>query len=47
MKKMRCNKKTFSVLIDKELLEKLENKLKLKNLTKKDWLELKIEEEIK
>lgn len=45
MKSRREDKKTFSVLIEKEKLERLEGKLKEQNITKKQWLENKIDEE--
>ena len=42
----RKNLKTFSVDINKELAEKLENTLKEQKRTKTSWLIEKIEEEI-
>lgn len=42
----RKNLKTFSVDINKELAEKLENTLKEQKKTKTSWLIEKIEEEI-
>ncbi len=46
MKKRRENKKTFSVLIEKNLVENLEKKLKQQNKSKKTWLIEKISEEL-
>lgn len=45
-KERRKKLKTFSVDIDKELAEKLENKLEELKKTKTRWLIEKIEEEI-
>lgn len=42
----RKNKRSFNVLIDKENIDKLEEKLKKTNKTKKQWLEEKIDEEL-
>lgn len=47
MKQHRENKKTFSVLIDEERFDKLEHKLQEENKTKKQWLEEKIDKDIK
>lgn len=47
MKQRRQDKKSFNVLIDKERFEKLEHKLKQDNKTKKQWLEEKIDSEVK
>lgn len=47
MKQHREDKKTFSVLIDKEKFDRLEQKLQQENKTKKQWLEEKIENETK
>ena len=47
MKQRRENKKSFSVLIDKEKFDKLEDKLQNDNKTKKQWLEEKIDEDLK
>lgn len=44
MKNIRKGRKTFSVLIEKETFDKLEEKLKKLNKTKKEWLEDKIDE---
>lgn len=46
MKSRREDKKTFSVLIDRASMERLEDKLKQENRSKKEWLEEKINEEI-
>ena len=46
MKSRRESKKTFSALVDKEKMEKLEKKLKDENLSKTKWLEKKIDEEL-
>lgn len=47
MKTRRENKKTFSALIDKDKALKLESQLKSKNKSKREWLEEKIDEDIK
>ena len=47
MKQRRENKKTFSVLIEKDKLDKLEHKLQKDNKTKKQWLEEKIDKDTK
>lgn len=47
MKQRRENKKSFNVLIDKEKFDKLEHKLQKENKTKKQWLEEKIDNDIK
>lgn len=47
MKSRREGKKNFSVLVDKEKVENLEQKLKSENKTKAAWLEEKIDEELK
>ena len=47
MKNRRKNKKTFSVLIEHEKMERFEQKLKIKNKTKSQWLNEKIDEELK
>lgn len=46
-KERRKKLKTFSVDIDRELVETFENKLKEENKTKTGWLIEKIKEEIK
>ena len=46
-KKRRESTKSFNVAIDREKMEKFENVLKNKNQTKKEWLEQKIDEEIR
>lgn len=38
--------KAFYVEVNREKLEKLESKLSKENLTKKDWLDGKIDEEL-
>lgn len=47
MKQRRRDKKSFNVLIDKERIDKLEQKLQEDNKTKKQWLEEKIDNDIK
>lgn len=47
MKQRRKDKKSFNVLIDKEKFDKLEHKLQEDNKTKKQWLEEKIEQDVK
>lgn len=47
MKQRRRNKKSFNVLIDKERIDKLEQKLQADNKTKKQWLEEKIDNDTK
>ncbi len=47
MKNRRKNKKTFSVLIEQEKMEKFEQKLKIVSKTKSQWLNEKIDEELK
>lgn len=47
LRKRREDKKTFSVLIDKEKFNKLEHKLQEENKTKKQWLEEKIDNDTK
>ena len=47
MKQRREDKKTFSVLIEKDKLDKLEHKLQEDKKTKKQWLEEKIDNDIK
>lgn len=46
MKTRRESKKTFSALVDREKMEKLEEKLEKENVSKTKWLETKIDEEI-
>lgn len=46
MRSRRAGKKTFSVLIDREKANAIENKLNKINKTKAAWLEEKIDEEI-
>ena len=47
MKNRRKNKKTLSVLIEQEKMEKFEQKLKIVSKTKSQWLNEKIDEELK
>ena len=42
----RKERKAFNVLLEKEKLERLEEKLKKDNKTKTDWLNKKIDEEL-
>ena len=44
-KKRRESRKSFSVLLDKEKAERFEEKLKIINKTKSNWLNEKIDEE--
>lgn len=46
-KKRRETRKSFGALIDKNKLETFEKILEEREMSKKDWLEIKIEEEIK
>lgn len=45
-KKRRESQKTFSVVLNRDKMERFENKLKEKNVTKTDWLNEKIDEEL-
>lgn len=45
-RKRREDKKTFGALIDRKKAEEFESILKKKNITKKQWLDSKIDEEI-
>lgn len=47
MKARRTNKKTFSVAVDKEKMIKFEKKLGEQKRTKSEWLNEKIDEELK
>lgn len=47
MKARREGKKQFNVLVDEKRFELFEKKLIEKNKTKKEWLDEKIDEEIK
>ncbi|MFG6393658.1 MAG: hypothetical protein K1W24_05670 [Lachnospiraceae bacterium] len=47
MKERRKTTKNFSVEVEREKFEKLENKLSKKNITKKEWLNQKIDDELK
>lgn len=44
---IRKNKRTLSVLVDKQKLDLLEAKLNKKKLTKTQWINMKIDEELK
>lgn len=44
MKERRKNKKAFSVLLEKDRFEIIDKYLKDKKITKKQWLESKIDE---
>lgn len=46
MKQRREKTRNFSVELDKEKFEKLEEKLSEKGMTKKEWLDNKVDEEI-
>lgn len=46
MKSRRENLRTFSAEVNKKKMEALEKKLSQKNLSKKEWLDSKIDEEI-
>lgn len=46
-KERRKTRKDFGVLIDREKLERFEQKLKSQNVTKTAWLNEKIDEELK
>lgn len=46
MKSRRESRKTFSVVLDREKLEKFERKLLEQNRTKTQWLNEKIDEEL-
>lgn len=45
-KKRRESQKTFSVSLDREKLERFEDKLQKNNQTKTEWLNQKIDEEL-
>ena len=45
-RKRRENRKTFGALIDRNKAEKFEAILKKKSISKREWLESKIDEEI-
>lgn len=45
-KKRRESQKTFSVVLEREKLERFENKLQEKGKTKTEWLIQKIDEEL-
>ncbi len=47
MKERRKTTRNFSVEVDREKFNKLESKLLEKNTTKKQWLNQKIDEELK
>ncbi|MFR1251526.1 MAG: hypothetical protein ACLSCZ_10885 [Ruminococcus sp.] len=46
MKQRREKTRNFSVELDREKFEKLEEKLFEKGMTKKEWLDNKVDEEI-
>lgn len=46
MKERRKTTRNFSVEVDREKFDRLENKLSEKNTTKKEWLNEKIDEEL-
>lgn len=46
MKKRREGKKQFNVLLDKELVDGLDKILEKKKVTKTEWTETKIKEEL-
>lgn len=45
-KKRRESQKTFSVVLDREKMERFESKLNERGRTKTDWLNEKIDEEL-
>ncbi len=47
MKERRKTTRNFSVEVDREKFDRLENKLSERNTTKKEWLNQKIDEELK
>lgn len=47
MKERRKKTRNFSVEVDKEKFDRLESKLSEKRTTKKEWLNQKIDEELK
>lgn len=47
MKERRKTTRNFSVEVDRDKFDKLESKLSEKNTTKKEWLNQKIDEELK
>lgn len=47
MKERRKTTRNFSVEVDRKKFDELENKLSKKNMTKKEWLNQKIDEELK
>lgn len=47
MKERRKATRNFSVEVDREKFDRLESKLSEKNTTKKEWLNQKIDEELK
>jgi len=46
MKERRKTIRNFSVEIDRNKFDKLENKLLEKNITKKEWFNQKVDEEL-
>lgn len=47
MKERRKTTRNFSVEVDREKFDKLESKLSEQNTTKKEWLNQRIDEELK
>jgi len=47
MKERRKTTRNFSVEVDRKKFDRLESKLSEKNTTKKEWLNQKIDEELK
>ena len=46
MKLRRTSKKTFSVVVEREKMERFEKKLRTDGKTKAEWLNAKIDEEL-
>ena len=46
MKLRRISKKTFSVVVEREKMERFEQKLRAEGKTKAEWLNAKIDEEL-
>ena len=46
MKLRRISKKTFSVVVEREKMERFEKKLRAEGKTKAEWLNAKIDEEL-
>ncbi len=47
MRRRRKTTRNFSVEVDEEKFDKLQNKLSERRITKKEWLNQKIDEELK